>query len=157
MTAQRSGAYPGSGSSTTLGPMSDTSDFNRAIIEEFRANQGAVGGGFAGAPMVLLTTTGAKSGQSRTNPLVSQPQDDGTLYVFASKAGAPTNPDWYHNLKAHPEVEVEFGDEKFPATASEITGDERDRIYADQVVIFPGFGDSLRLGTSIPNAVARAI
>ena len=88
------------------------SDFNRGVIEEFRANHGAVGGGFAGAPMVLLTTTGAKSGQKRVNPLVGL-LDGGTLYVVASKAGAPTSPDWYHNLLANPQVEVEFGDERF--------------------------------------------
>ena len=104
-------------------------DFNRRIIEEFRANHGKVGGNFDGAPMVLLTTTGAKSGRKRTNPLASLPAGD-VLYVFASKAGAPTNPDWYHNLLAHPEVEVEFGDEKFAAVAGRVKGPERDRIYA---------------------------
>src|SRR5580658_7696987 len=112
--------------------MSEMTDFNQAIIEEFRANHGVVGGGFAGAPVVLLHTTGARSGQPRVNPLVSLPRDDGTLYVFASKAGAPTHPDWYHNLVAHPEVQVELGDDTFSATASEVTGDERDRIYAEQ-------------------------
>ena len=121
--------------------MSDMSDFNRGVIEEFRANHGAVGGGFAGAPMVLLTTTGAKSGRKRVNPLVGL-LDDGTLYVVASKAGAPTSPDWYHNLVANPEVEVEFGDERFEATAVPITsGPERDRLYAAQVAAMPGFAD----------------
>src|SRR5579864_3778460 len=99
-------------------------DFNTSIIKEFRANHGVVGGGFAGAPMVLLTTKGAKSGQTRVNPLVCLPKDGGTLYVFASKGGAPTNPDWYYNLKAHPEVNVEFGDDSFAATAKEISGDD---------------------------------
>jgi deazaflavin-dependent oxidoreductase (nitroreductase family) len=116
-------------------------DFNTSIIEEFRANHGIVGGGFAGAPMVLLTTKGAKSGQTRVNPLVCLPKDGGTLYVFASKGGAPTNPDWYYNLKAHPEVSVEFGDDSFAATAKEITGDDRDAIYAEQATKFPAFGD----------------
>jgi deazaflavin-dependent oxidoreductase (nitroreductase family) len=120
--------------------MADSDDFNGKIIEEFRANGGRVGGPFQGADMLILHHTGARSGAERTTPLGYQPVGEGYA-IFASKAGAPTNPDWYHNLKAHPEVEVEFGDEKFPATASEITGDERDRIYADQVVIFPGFGD----------------
>ncbi len=120
--------------------MSEMHDFNQAIIEEFRSNHGVVGGGFAGATVVLLTTTGAKSGQSRVNPLVCLPKDD-TLYVFASKGGAPTNPDWYYNLKAHPTVTVEFGDDSFSATASEITGEERDKLYAEQVTRFPGFGD----------------
>ena len=121
--------------------MSEMSEFNRGVIEEFRANGGAVGGGFAGAPMVLLTTTGAKSGQKRVSPLVGL-VDDGTLYVVASKAGAPTSPDWYHNLVANPEVEVEFGDERFEATAVPITsGPERDRLYAAQVAAMPGFAD----------------
>ena len=121
--------------------MSSTNDFNQTIIEEFRANQGVVGGGFAGAPVVLLHTTGAKSGSARVNPLVSLPRDDGTFYVFASKAGAPTNPDWYHNLVAHPEVTVEFGTETFEATATPVTGEDRDRIYAEQVAVMPGFGE----------------
>jgi deazaflavin-dependent oxidoreductase (nitroreductase family) len=116
-------------------------DFNRGVIEEFRANHGAVGGGFAGAPVVLLTTTGAKSGKERVNPLVGF-VDDGTLYVIASKGGAPNSPDWYHNLVAHPDVEVEFGDERFAATAVPITsGPERDRLYAVQVAAQPGFAD----------------
>ena len=123
--------------------MSDTLDWNAKTIAEFRANEGRVGGNFEGAPMVLVHHRGRKSGREYVNPMMYLPHDTepDIIYVFATKAGAPTNPDWYHNLKAHPEVEVEFGDEKFPATASEITGDERDRIYADQVVIFPGFGD----------------
>jgi deazaflavin-dependent oxidoreductase (nitroreductase family) len=116
-------------------------DFNRGVIEEFRANQGAVGGGFAGAPVVLLTTTGAKSGRERVNPLVALPGEEGVLYVFASKGGAPTNPDWYHNVLAHPEVQVEFGTERFPATATPVTGAERDRIYAEQATRFPAFAD----------------
>ncbi len=120
--------------------MADMSDFNKGIIEEFRANKGKVGGNFEGAPMVLLTTTGAKSGQRRTTPVVSLPQGD-VLYVFASKAGAPTNPDWFHNLVANPEVEVEYGDDKFAAIATPVEGVERDRIYAEQVEIMPGFGD----------------
>jgi len=116
------------------------SDFNRGVIEEFRANHGVVGGPFEGAPVVLLTTTGARSGQTRVNPLVGL-VEDGTLYVFASKAGAPTNPDWYHNLLAHPDVKVEFGDDRFDAVASPVTGPERDRLFAVQVERMPGFGD----------------
>jgi deazaflavin-dependent oxidoreductase (nitroreductase family) len=121
--------------------MSSMNDFNQTIIEEFRTNKGVVGGGFAGAPVVLLHTTGAKSGSARLNPLVSLPQDDGTFYVFASKGGAPTHPDWYHNLVAHPEVTVEFGDQTFEATATPVTGADRDRIYAEQVARMPGFGE----------------
>ena len=129
--------------------MSEMTDFNRAVIDEFRANHGKVGGGFAGATMVLLTTTGAKSGEKRVNPLVGL-VDDGTLYVVASKAGAPTSPDWYHNLVAHPEVEVEFGDERFEATAVPIvSGPERDRLYAAQVAVQPGFADYEKATTRV--------
>jgi deazaflavin-dependent oxidoreductase (nitroreductase family) len=125
------------------------SDFNRAVIEEFRANHGQVGGGFTGASMVLLTTTGAKSGQKRVNPLVALVDGD-NLYVVASKAGAPTSPDWYHNLLAHPEVEVELGDDRFPATAVPIvSGPERDRLYAAQVAVQPGFADYEKATTRV--------
>ena len=116
-------------------------DFNESIINEFRANEGKVGGPFAGAPVVLLHTTGAKSGQARINPLVAQPGEEGTLYIFASKAGSPTNPDWYHNLVAHPEVEIEIGTEHFAATATPVTGTERDRIFTRQKELMPGFAD----------------
>jgi deazaflavin-dependent oxidoreductase (nitroreductase family) len=121
--------------------MSSTNDFNQSIIEEFRANKGAVGGGFAGAPIVLLHTTGARSGSARVNPLVSLPGDDGTLYVFASAAGAPRHPDWYHNLVAHPRVQVEFGEETFDAIATPVGGDARDRIYAEQGTRMPNFAE----------------
>jgi len=124
--------------------VSQINDFNRRIIEEFRANAGVVGGGFAGAPVVLLTTTGAKSGRERVNPVVALPGDDGVLYLFASKGGAPTNPDWYHNLVAHPEVQVEFGPDSFRATATTVTGEERERIYAEQASRFPAFADYQR-------------
>ena len=120
--------------------MSQVNDFNAGIIEEFRANDGVVGGPFDGAPLVLLTTTGAKSGKRRTNPLATLPED-GRLYVFASKGGAPTNPDWYYNVVAHPEVEVEYKTEKFSAVAHVVTGAERDRVFAAQVARMPGFGD----------------
>jgi len=120
--------------------MTNMSDFNRGIIEEFRANHGVVGGQFEGATLVLLTTTGARTAQTRVNPLATLVEGD-TLYVFASKAGAPTNPDWYHNVLAHPEVQVEFGDDRFDAVASPVTGPERDRLYAAQVERMPGFGD----------------
>ena len=120
--------------------MSQVNDFNTGIIEEFRSNHGVVGGPFAGAPLVLLTTTGAKSGKKRTNPLATL-SEGGRLYVFASKAGAPSNPDWYHNVVARPEVEVEYGDEKFSAVAHIVTGPERDRLFAEQVARMPGFGD----------------
>jgi deazaflavin-dependent oxidoreductase (nitroreductase family) len=121
--------------------MSQVNDFNKAIIEEFRANSGKLGGGFEGALVVLLHTTGAKSGAARVNPLAGLLDDDGTIYVFASKAGAPTNPDWYHNVVAHPDVEVEFGDEKFSATATVLTGAKRDEIYTRQKERTPQFAE----------------
>lgn len=114
------------------------SDFNSQVIEEFRANDGKVGGNFEGAPMVVITTTGAKSGQPRTIPLVYLPDGD-RVVIFASKAGAPTNPDWYHNLKAHPDLVVEVGSETYAAVAEDVTGDERDRLFAAQVAVMPGF------------------
>ncbi len=119
--------------------MSSVNDYNRGVIEEFRANHGKVAA-FGDVPVVLLTTTGAKSSQKRVNPLAALVEGD-KLYVFASKAGAPTNPDWYHNLVANPEVAVEFGDERFGAVATPITGFERDRLFAAQVARNPAFGD----------------
>jgi deazaflavin-dependent oxidoreductase (nitroreductase family) len=121
--------------------MSDMRDFNQGIIEEFRANHGKVGGGFEGSPLVLLTTTGAKSGETRVNPLVCLPDDAGTIYIFASAGGAPHSPAWYYNLVAHPEVGLEFGDEKFTATATPVTGAVRDAIYARQAEQFAAFAD----------------
>ena len=118
--------------------MSEMQDWNNRIIDEFRANSGQVGGQFEGAPMVLITTTGARSGKLRTNPLVYF-NDNGRVVIFASKAGAPTNPDWYHNLIANPSVTVELGETKFEATAHEAQGDERDRLYAAQAALMPGF------------------
>jgi len=120
--------------------MTEPNDWNRRIIEEFRANKGKVGGPFEGAPLLLLTTTGAKSGQQRTTPLVYMADGDRML-IFASKAGAPTNPDWYHNLVAHPQVTVEVGTETLNVTAVVITGEERDRLYAKQAAINPGFAE----------------
>jgi deazaflavin-dependent oxidoreductase (nitroreductase family) len=120
--------------------MSDMNDFNTKIIEEFRSNRGQVGGGFDGAPMIVLTTTGAKSGKRRSTPLVYLSDGD-RVVVFASKAGAPTNPDWFHNLVAHPRVGVELGDETFEADATVVQGDERQRLYAQQASIMPGFAE----------------
>jgi deazaflavin-dependent oxidoreductase (nitroreductase family) len=120
--------------------VSNANDYNSAVIEEFRSNGGQVGGNFAGAPMLLLRTKGAKSGAERVNPMMYL-ELDGHLYVFASKAGADTSPDWYHNLVADPHVVVELGNEVFEATATPLTRDERDRVYAIQVERFPGFGE----------------
>ena len=115
-------------------------NFNAQIIEEFHANQGRVGGMFEGVPLLLLHHTGAKSGKSRINPLAYQ-ADDGRYVVFASKGGAPTNPDWYHNLKAHPNVTVEVGTDTIDIVASEATGEERDRLYRTQAERTPQFAE----------------
>lgn len=118
----------------------DRKAFNEALIQEFRANQGKVGGRFEGRPVVLLTTTGRKSGRKLTTPLVYL-QDGERRLIFASKAGAPANPDWYLNLVANPAVTVEVGTETYEAEAVVITGEERDRLYAKQVEAAPQFGE----------------
>lgn len=115
-------------------------DWNTQIIEEFRSNGGKVGGPFEGAPLLLLTTIGARSGMTRTTPVMYLPDKD-CLIIFATKAGASTNPDWYHNLVAHPKATVEVGTETFDVTAVEVTGEERDQLYARQAALFPGFAD----------------
>jgi deazaflavin-dependent oxidoreductase (nitroreductase family) len=116
------------------------SDFNEQVIAEFRANEGKVGGGFNGAPMVLLTTTGAKSGKRYTTPLVYLAEGD-RMFIFASFAGAPTNPAWFHNIQANPRVSLEVGADSYDADATALTGDERDRVFAAQVSVMPGFAD----------------
>lgn len=115
-------------------------DHNAAIIEEFRNRQGQVGGNFAGAPLLLLHTTGARSGQPRVHPVMYLDLE-GRRFVFASKAGADTNPDWYHNLIAHPSVEVELGTDTYTATAKPLQGAERDRIFQEQAQRYPRFGE----------------
>jgi deazaflavin-dependent oxidoreductase (nitroreductase family) len=117
-----------------------TNDWNATIIEEFRANDGVVGGPFDGAPILLLHTRGARSGTPRVNPMMYLAEGD-TLYVFASKAGADHNPDWFHNLVATPDVSVEVGPETFDAVATPLIGDERDRVYEIQASRFPNFAD----------------
>lgn len=117
------------------------SEWNDQVIAEFRANEGQVGGGFTGAPMVLVHHVGRKSGKEYVTPLVYLPGDDDSFYIFASKGGAPVNPEWYHNIVAAGEATVEVGNSTYPATVTEVTGDERDRIYAEQVKRMPGFGE----------------
>jgi deazaflavin-dependent oxidoreductase (nitroreductase family) len=115
-------------------------DFNANIIEEFHANEGRVGGMFEGVPLLLLHHTGAKSGKSRVNPLAYQ-ADDGRYVIFASKGGAPTHPDWYHNLKAQPDVTIEVGTDTIDVVASEASGEERERLFRTQAERVPQFGD----------------
>ncbi len=137
--------------------MPEASDWNSKIIAEFRANGGKVGGQFEGAPLLLLHTVGAKSGQERVNPVMYQTVGDG-FAVFASKAGAPTNPDWYYNLVANPRVRAEIGTETLAATARVAEAEERDRIFAAQKDAFPGFGDYERQTTrQIPVVILEAV
>lgn len=116
---------------------------NDAVITEFRASGGKAGGVFEGKPLVLVHHTGAKSGIKRIAPLVPL-LDDGRIYVFASKGGADTHPDWYRNLVAHPDITVELGTETFAATARVLDGDERAAVYAKQVAAEPQFGEYQR-------------
>ena len=118
--------------------MSDREDWNSNIIEEFRANEGKVGGPFDGAPLLLLHTTGARSGEERINPMMYLADGD-RLVVFASKGGAPTNPDWYHNLVANPDLEIEVGSERRKVRARVAEGEEHDLLYAEQARRYPQF------------------
>jgi deazaflavin-dependent oxidoreductase (nitroreductase family) len=121
-------------------------DWNTQIIEEFRANGGKVGGGFEGTPLLLLHTTGARSGRERVTP-VTYRRVDGGYAVFASKAGAPTNPDWYHNLVAHPQVQAEIGTQTVRLTARVADPQEREPIWTAQKTANPGFADYERKTT----------
>ncbi|HEX4518537.1 MAG TPA: nitroreductase family deazaflavin-dependent oxidoreductase [Gaiellaceae bacterium] len=116
-------------------------DRNQQIIDEFRANAGVVGGHFTGRTLLLLHHTGAKTGTERVNPLAYQRVDDDTVAVFASKGGAPTNPDWYYNVVANPEVGVEIGTERYDGRARIADGVERNRIWEEQKRSFPGFAE----------------
>ena len=123
-----------------MSDLSDVNDFNRGIIEQFRANGGEVGPPFEGAPLLILHSTGAKSGQTRLAPIVYQ-QVGGSWAVFASKAGAPDNPDWYHNLVANPKASIELGTSTVDVTARVLEGAEREEVWSKQKEIMPGFAD----------------
>lgn len=116
------------------------SDWNDKVIDEFRANDGKVGGNFEGAPLLLLHSTGAKSGQKRVSPMMFRPADDGWA-VFASYAGMDVNPAWYHNLKANPEASIEVGTDTVEVTARELSPDEREPVWEQQKRQYPGFAD----------------
>jgi deazaflavin-dependent oxidoreductase (nitroreductase family) len=125
---------------TTSSAAPSFNDWNTQVIAEFRANEGRLGGQFDGAPVLLLHTTGAKSHKERVNPMMYL-DFDGHRYVFASKAGHDSHPDWYHNLVANPQVTIELGAETYEATASPLSREERDRIYPIQAERFPGFAE----------------
>jgi len=123
--------------------MSSFGDYNSRMIAEFRRTHGKVGGDFEGSPLLLLHTIGRVTGRERVNPVMYL--KDGERYlIFASKGGADTNPDWYHNLKAHPNVHVELGDETIEVRAEEVFGAEHDALYARQASLYPTFADYQR-------------
>jgi deazaflavin-dependent oxidoreductase (nitroreductase family) len=139
------------------GDMSELNDFNQQVISEFRANQGKVGGQMANMPVLLLTTTGAKSGRAITKPLVYTTDGD-RLVVIASFAGAPHNPPWYHNLIANPEATVELGRERFQVRAAVTAGEERQRLFNRQAEQMPIFADYQKKTTrQIPVLVLKRI
>jgi deazaflavin-dependent oxidoreductase (nitroreductase family) len=128
--------------------MTDQKEYNRQLIEQFRAAQG--GGQFDGRPLLLLTTIGARTRQRRTTPMMYIPDDD-RLLVVASNAGAPAHPDWYHNLVAHPQVGVEVAKETYAATASVLEGAERERPWAMIVSQYPFFAEhQAKISRQIP-------
>jgi deazaflavin-dependent oxidoreductase (nitroreductase family) len=118
-------------------------DWNKQIIEEFRANHGRVGGDFEGSPLILLHHRGRRTGAEHIAPVMylADEADPGTVYVFASKAGAPTDPEWYRNLVAAGGGRIEIGDDEYDVDATEVAGEERDRIFAEQARRFPGFAE----------------
>ncbi len=133
--------FPETGSYRMISKMSE--DFNVGVIAEFRKNHGKVGGYFEGAPVLLIHSTGARTGKPRLTPVMYLKDGDRYL-VFSSKGGAPTNPDWYYNLVAHPEAKIEVGDNTIDVHAQEMKGPEHDRLYAKQVSLYPQFGEYQR-------------
>jgi len=123
--------------------MSNPNNWNENVIADFRANGGRVGGPFEGAPMVLVHHRGRRTGHEYVNPMMymASERGDGVIYVFASKGGAPTNPDWYYNLTAAGKGSVELGTSTSQVTVRELSGEERDRIYAEQARRYPGFAE----------------
>jgi deazaflavin-dependent oxidoreductase (nitroreductase family) len=123
--------------------VTEAEDRNAKIVAEFRANAGRVGGPFEGAPLTLVHHRGRKSGRDYVSPMMYLAADDvpDTIYVFATKGGAPTNPDWYYNLTDARVADIEVGTETYPVTVTELTGDERDRVYDEQARRYPGFAE----------------
>ena len=137
--------------------MADMNDWNAQTIEEFRANGGKVGGNFEGAPLLLLHHKGAKTAKERVNPVMYQAV--GHHYaVFATKGGAPTNPDWYHNLRANPDATIEIGTETKAVHARVAEGDERERIWSTQKERYPGFAEyEAKTTRQIPVVILEAM
>jgi deazaflavin-dependent oxidoreductase (nitroreductase family) len=138
--------------------MTSVNDFNRTLIDEFRTHDGKVTGVFERSPLVLITTTGRKSGTKRTNPVVYTRDDNGNVVVIASKGGAPASPDWYHNLVANPHVTVELPGETYEAQARVATGEERARLFRAQADLMPNFDEYQRKTTrEIPVVVLERV
>jgi deazaflavin-dependent oxidoreductase (nitroreductase family) len=133
--------------------VSDPNEWNRQVIEEFRSKQGQVGGVFENVTLLLLHTTGAKSGLERVNPLVCMP-DGERLIVCASKGGAPSHPDWYYNLVANPDVVVEYGTETFKARATVVEEPERTELYGRMAARFDGFREYQRKTSRVIPVIA---
>lgn len=131
--------------------MPTVSDWNAGVVDEFRANDGRVGGTFQGAPLVLLHHRGRKSGREFITPLMylADENDDNVIYVFATRGGDPANPDWYHNLTAAGEGSIERGSDVYSVTVRELPGAERDRVYAEQAGRYPGFAEYEKLAAGI--------
>ena len=129
------------------------SDWNKAIIEEFRANGGKVGGHFEGKPMLLIHTIGAKSGKPHLNPVIYT-MDGEKIIVIASQGGAPTHPHWYYNLVANPLVTVEVGTEKFQAQAQVVSEPDRTRLYQQMITVMDSFAEYERKTTRIIPVIA---
>ena len=125
---------------SNLSTPDDINAFNQSLIDEFRANDGKVTGIFAQAPIVLITSIGAKSGKERVNPLAFT-RDGDRVVIIASKGGSPGHPDWYFNIKANPEVTVELPGDTYRARAVITEGDERDRLYRAQADLMPNFDE----------------
>jgi deazaflavin-dependent oxidoreductase (nitroreductase family) len=125
-----------------MSDLSGRSDFNTGIMEEFRANEGKVGGRFEDHPLILIHHVGAKTGTERVTPVSCFPQSDGRFVILASNGGAPTNPNWYYNLKARPEINVEFGTETFAVAVRELEGEEREKAWADVVSVVPAVANT---------------
>jgi deazaflavin-dependent oxidoreductase (nitroreductase family) len=123
--------------------VAEATDWNAKIVEEFRSNEGRVGGPFEGAPLTLVHHRGRRSGREYVNPMMymADEEDPNRIYVFASKAGAPTHPDWYYNLVAAGVAEVEVGTDTYQVSVAELFEDDRDRIYAEQARRYPGFAE----------------
>jgi deazaflavin-dependent oxidoreductase (nitroreductase family) len=131
--------------------VSELNDWNTKIIDEFRANEGRVGGQFEGAPIALVHHRGRSSGREYVSPMMymAADGDPATSYVFASKAGAPTHPDWYHNLTSAGRAQVEVGTETYDVTVSELVGEERDRVFEEQARRYPGFAEYAKKAAGI--------